>query len=133
MNSQMGQYLLSLLGPSFVENNNPGYAVYNKMNDLICPGAGLTWVFCDENGGSIDDGFLRVSMDKAQWADVPGSYHGGSSSFSFADSHVELRKWIRSEVQVPVVSGVVEHNVDAGLGNPDYIWFTQRSTCLVGQ
>ncbi len=133
MNSQMGQYLLSLLGPSYVVNNNPGYMVYNKINDLNCPGAGMTWVFCDEHGGSIDDGFLKVSMGKNEWPDVPGSYHGGSAGFSFADGHVELRKWVRPEIQVAVVSGVLEHNVDAGEGNPDYLWFAQRSSCLVGE
>jgi prepilin-type processing-associated H-X9-DG protein len=90
-------------------------------------------VFCDENADSIDDGFLKVSMGKSVWADVPGSYHGGSAGFGFADSHVELRKWVRPEVKIPVASGVVDHDVDAGLSNPDYIWFAQRSTCLVGQ
>ncbi len=133
MNSQMGQYILSLLGPSFVANNNPGYMVYNKMNDLTCPGLSMAWIFCDEHAGSIDDGFLKISMTRTQWPDVPGSYHGGSCSFSFADGHVELRKWVRPEIKVPVIAGVTDHNIDAGVGNADYIWLTQRSTCLSGQ
>jgi prepilin-type N-terminal cleavage/methylation domain-containing protein/prepilin-type processing-associated H-X9-DG protein len=133
MNGQMGHYLLSLLGPSFVVNNNPGYMVYNRLNDLTCPGTAMAWIFCDEHAGSIDDGFLNVSMTRNQWPDLPGSYHGASCSFSFADGHVELRNWVRPEIRVPIIAGVTDHNIDAGESDPDYLWLAQRSTCLVGQ
>jgi prepilin-type N-terminal cleavage/methylation domain-containing protein/prepilin-type processing-associated H-X9-DG protein len=132
MNCQVGQFLLSQLGPGFVANNNPGYMVYNTMNDLSCPTPGLTWIFCDEQGGSIDDGSLRVSMSRPEWPDLPGSYHGASCGFSFADGHAELRKWLSAQICVPVRQNVTEHDIDAGEANPDYLWLTQRTACPAG-
>lgn len=131
MNGQMGQYLLSQLGPGFALNNNPGYKVYNTMNDLTCPGTAMAWIFCDEHAGSIDDGFLTVSMTGGVWPDVPASYHRWGGGFSFADGHVELRKWASQQIKIPVTPQVGVHNVAAGLNNPDYMWFTQRSACLM--
>jgi len=133
MNCQMGQYLLSSKGPAFVANLNPGYKVYNVMNDLTCPTPDLAWIFCDEHAGSINDGALSINLNQPEWPDLPASYHGWSCGFSFGDGHVELRRWASLAIQVPVVKNVVVHNVEATAANPDYIWFTQRSACLAGQ
>jgi prepilin-type processing-associated H-X9-DG protein len=133
MNSQMGQFLLSQLGPAYALNNNPGYKVYNTINDLTCPGASLAWVLCDEHAGSINDGSLTVNMVGNLWPDVPGSYHRWSGSFSFADGHVELHKWLSDQLKIPVIREVMVHNIKAGQNNPDYLWFTQHSACPVSE
>lgn len=133
MNSQVGQYLLSQMGPSYVVNNNPGYRLYNTMNDMSCPGPSMEWIFNDEHPGSIDDGFLNVNVTSGVWPDVPGSLHGHSSIFSFGDSHVELRKWVTGQIDIPVARNTNVHNVEGGINNPDYIWLARRSTCLIGQ
>jgi len=133
MNGQVGQHLLSQLGPGYLANNNPGYRVYNTMDDLTCPGPSMSWIFCDEHAGSIDDGFLRVNLSNPIWPDVPGSYHGGSCGFSFADGHVEMRKWLTAAIKIPVILGVTLHDVEAGRNNPDYLWFAQRTACLAGE
>ena len=133
MNSQMGQYILSLMGPSYLVNENPGYRVYNTMNDLTCPGASMSWTFCDEHPGSVDDGFLRVNLSNPIWPDVPGSYHGWSCGFSFADGHAEMRKWLSAAIKIPVIVGESLHGIEAGQNNPDYLWFAQRTACLVGE
>lgn len=131
MNSQMGQYLLAQMGPNFVMNPNPGYKVYNTMNDLDCPGPSMAWVFSDEHPGSIDDGFLRVSLTTGNWPDVPGSMHDGAGTFSFADGHVELHRWLTGVLDIPTVQNIVVHNIEGGLNNPDYIWFARRSACIL--
>ncbi|MDB6020994.1 MAG: hypothetical protein JWQ04_851 [Pedosphaera sp.] len=133
MNCQVGQYLLAQMGPGYVVNNNPGYRVFNQMNDLSCLSPAMAWIFNDEHPGSIDDGFLKVSMTSGDFPDLPGSSHGGACGFSFGDSHVELRKWLTGQVNVAVVRNISLHNVEAGMNNPDYLWFTRRSTCLLGQ
>jgi prepilin-type N-terminal cleavage/methylation domain-containing protein/prepilin-type processing-associated H-X9-DG protein len=133
MNSQVGQYLLAQLGPNYVVNLNPGYKVYNTMNDLDCPGPSMAWIFADEHPGSIDDGFLRVNLTAGDWPDVPGSLHGGSGSFSFADGHVELRKWLTGILNIPVIQNVPVHDIQGGVNNADYLWFTRRTACLIGQ
>jgi prepilin-type processing-associated H-X9-DG protein len=133
MNSQMGQYILSQLGPNYAVNFNPGYKLLNTMSDLDCPGPSLAWVFADEHPGSIDDGFLRVNVTSGEWLDVPGSLHGEASIFSFADGHAELHKWLSGIINIPIVQNVSVHNIKGYANNPDYLWFTQRTACLIGQ
>ena len=133
MNSQMGQFILSQEGPNYMVNPNPGYKVYNKANDLVCPSPSMAWIFCDENADSIDDGFMVVNMLMPAWADLPASYHGWSGGFSFADGHTEIRKWAGNSVKVPVTPGKVARNVETTANDPDYVWFSQRSTCPLGQ
>lgn len=133
MNGQMGQYLLAQLGPNFVVNLNPGYKLYNTMNDLTYPAPSMTWAFADEHPGSIDDGFLRVSVRTGTFLDVPGSQHEGAGSFSFADGHVELHKWLTGVIDIPMVQNVLVHNVEAGLENADYIWFATHSAGLIDE
>ncbi len=132
MNSQMGQYLTSRLGLGYGGNRNPGYNVYNVMNDLVCPSPSLAWIFCDEHPGSIDDGVLTVSMTGNEWPDVPGSFHDWGCGFSFGDGHIELHKWKAPEVQIPVLRGTTVHDVSSGRADADYVWFTQRSSCPIG-
>jgi prepilin-type N-terminal cleavage/methylation domain-containing protein len=133
MNCQMGLYILAQMGPAYAVNYNPGYRVYNTMNDLSCPGPGMSWVFNDEHPGSVNDAFLAVNMSSGVLTDVPGSLHGGVGAFSFSDSHVELRKWTTPQFKISVVQDVPVHNVQAGQTNADYVWLTQHSSCRVGQ
>ena len=76
-------------------------AVYNdywpnffSMKDFIV--ASKTWVFCDQDPSSINDGFMvppTSDMDITTWSDIPASYHNGAAGFSFADGHSEIHKW----------------------------------------
>jgi len=75
-----------------------GYTVYTKLSGMISPGPSDLWVFCDEQGDSINDGFFLFDMVDAagsspKWSDRPGSYHGGTGAFAFADGHAESRYW----------------------------------------
>jgi prepilin-type processing-associated H-X9-DG protein len=133
MNSQMGQFILSQEGPAYVVNPNQGYKVYNKMNDLTCPSPSSAWILCDENAGSIDDGFFRVNLLTPTWPDVPASYHRSAGGFSFADGHCELRKWTGAKLRASVVQNQEVHDINSDVADPDYIWFAQRSSCLVGR
>jgi prepilin-type N-terminal cleavage/methylation domain-containing protein/prepilin-type processing-associated H-X9-DG protein len=71
-----------------------GYRLYFKANDLAVPGAAHLWVFCDESMWSLNDGYMQVSCANPNWPDVPAAYDCGGNGFSFADGHVEYRKWI---------------------------------------
>jgi prepilin-type N-terminal cleavage/methylation domain-containing protein/prepilin-type processing-associated H-X9-DG protein len=75
------------------------YKVYTKITGMISPGPSDLWVFLDEQGDSINDGFFLFDMaDSANpgsghWYDRPAAYHGGTGAFAFADGHAENRKW----------------------------------------
>lgn len=80
-----------------VTNLMTGYVNYSKVSAMISPGPSDLWVFCDEQGDSINDGFLVFDMADAQsnpqWYDRPAAYHGGTGAFAFADGHAESRYW----------------------------------------
>jgi prepilin-type processing-associated H-X9-DG protein len=71
------------------------YQVYTKLSTIITPAPSSAWVFIDENGDSINDGFFFVSMNTntPTWYDLPANYHGHSSTLAFADGHAEVRVW----------------------------------------
>lgn len=73
--------------------NNPG-----KLSAINNPGPSDAFLFVDERGDSINDGFFVVVMTDNPSQDVigntPADYHNGCSSVSFADGHAEIHKWL---------------------------------------
>ncbi len=110
----------------------PNYVVYNKLTSMIAPGPSDLWVFLDEQGDSINDGFFLVAMGQtANWYDRPGAYHGGSGSFSFADGHAESRTWHDSAITPDPVTGVNPQPYQAFAANPaagDLQWMQMHTT-----
>jgi len=72
--------------------NNP-----NKLTAIRNPDPTTAFVFIDERGDSINDGFFVILMQgtgpDAVIGNTPADYHNGASSVSFADGHVEAHKW----------------------------------------
>ncbi len=73
-----------------------------KANDLNEPGPVNIFVVLDEQADSMsavngdatfafDPGYAPLSE---RWRDLPASYHDGDGSFSFADGHSEIHKWM---------------------------------------
>src|SRR2546421_636011 len=75
-------------------NYNPGWRQYAKVSDLTCPRPVDAFIFAEEHPGSINDGYLEMKCGVPDFPDVPGSLHGKSGGFSFADGHAALRRWL---------------------------------------
>ncbi len=130
MNSQCGLDTAALQQLS--QTYNPNFGTYSKISQILnCPGPAMTFIFCEENICSLNDGYLQVSCQPApeEFPDVPGSYHVWDAGFSFADGHAEMHKWLTPILKIPVKYGFTENNVLAGNNNADWLWFTQRSAC----
>ena len=126
MNSQMGNLYCYGTTKGY---NSTAYA-YIKVNEMLtCPGPSKTFVFCEENMCSMNDGYLQVDHGRANFPDVPGSYHVWGCGFSYADSHAELRKWQTSILQIPVSFGYSASSIGTGFNNKDWLWFTERAAC----
>jgi prepilin-type N-terminal cleavage/methylation domain-containing protein/prepilin-type processing-associated H-X9-DG protein len=108
-----------------------GHAAF-KVNDLNKPGPANIFVILDEHGDSITDAqFMHdpgYQPAAEKFRDMPGSYHGGSGSLSFADGHSELHKW-RGDAVYPVLGkdyGGNSANAPWGAvilrNSPDYEW-----------
>ena len=124
--------------PTFQNANGKTYFTANKANDLGSPGPANIFVFLDEHADSIQD--LQFMLDPGyakgneHWRDLPASYHNGAGSFSFADGHSEIHKWLVRSGLYSTVQPVVLQNWLAGapwtvpnLGvNLDYEWLEDR-------
>jgi prepilin-type N-terminal cleavage/methylation domain-containing protein/prepilin-type processing-associated H-X9-DG protein len=68
-----------------------GYRIFRKQTDILQPAT--TWFGMDEDPNSINDEALEVWPIGTEWVDSPAHYHNNRGSISFADGHVEARKW----------------------------------------
>jgi prepilin-type processing-associated H-X9-DG protein len=100
--------------------NNPG-----KLSTIINPGPADAFVFIDERGDSINDGFFVIDMvdtgSQAKIGNTPADYHNGCSSVSFADGHVEIHKWLdpRTEMRPYQAYALVAND-------PDIAWLQEH-------
>jgi len=129
MNSQMGNVYPTTYNST--RSYNAGFGAYIKVSEILnCPGPSMAFVFCEENTCSMNDGYLQVNNNLAQFPDVPGSYHVWNCGISFADSHAELRKWVTSVLKIPVSYNYFNGgNVSTTANNEDWRWFSQRAAC----
>ena len=89
MNAMVGNPGSLLVGGH--NTNNPSYQQFLKESDI--KDSSKIFVFLDEHPDSINDGYFIAVPDTNAWFDLPGSYHNGGGSFSFADGHTEIHRW----------------------------------------
>jgi prepilin-type N-terminal cleavage/methylation domain-containing protein len=128
-------------GPTLVNANGRKYIVAKKANDLRVPGPANIYVFLDEHADSIDDMKFMLNCGYApgaeKWRELPASYHNGCGSFSFADGHSEIHRWMVRSGVFSTVCPVAYNNYSfqtsltpwgsKTLGiNADYEWLDDR-------
>lgn len=113
-------------------NNN--YQVFVKQAQILRPNPSEAWVFIDEHGDTINDGFFRVDMSNTSaWRDLPASYHGGSGVLSFADGHSEAKNWSDGSIRDRGVTKVSINSANSTIPaspNRDLLWLQARTTSL---
>ncbi len=112
--------------PGILTNKfNPLYVQFFKMVDIQKP-SGI-FVFLDEHCDTLNDGFFVNVLEDGIWGNLPGSYHNGATSISFADGHVEVHRWMVPDTVKPPVQGGV-----GGSFTPsqpmDFEWLKQRTS-----
>ena len=114
-------------GPHLPQSD--GWNVYMKESDFNNnPSPSLLWVTTDEHPDSINDSGFAVSMEDAQWVDLPAPYHNNATSFSFADGHSEIHKWLGQTGIPPVLYGPNGTGPTIAGGNPNVVWLQQRTS-----
>jgi prepilin-type N-terminal cleavage/methylation domain-containing protein/prepilin-type processing-associated H-X9-DG protein len=113
-----------------------GYTIYKKLTSMISPGPADLWVFLDEQGDSINDGFFLVDMvdsttSTPMWFDRPAAYHGGTGAFAFADGHAESRTWRDPVITPDPVLGTTISHAAATISAGDIGWITMHTTIPV--
>lgn len=107
------------------------YRVYLRSSDLIGDSPVNRFVFMDGNPASICTPAHGVDMLSDSFIHYPSSLHRGSGILAFADSHIEIRKWLDGRTRKTLPSGAtyISHN-DSSPGNPDVRWIRDRTTRL---
>jgi prepilin-type N-terminal cleavage/methylation domain-containing protein/prepilin-type processing-associated H-X9-DG protein len=111
--------------------NSVVYRSFNKGSDLTLPGPTDLFVFAEEHPDSINDGWMNViAAQPPNWEDLPGSFHGKGSVFSFADGHAAYHKWIvPGHTCAPVTMAVNPINTwSPGSPEDDYVWAASHAT-----
>lgn len=124
--------------------NNPGYRQFLRQTEIPSP-AGI-FVFLDEHPDSINDGYFidrpgyassggyGGSSTEYEWTDLPGSYHDGAGSFSFADGHSEIHRWRNGSTIRPNIPGGANLPQEIPTGETaDLYWVLKRMSILSGQ
>lgn len=108
------------------------YTVYRKTTDVTAPSE--IFVHGEIHPRGVCRPFFGVLMNAnaAGAYHVPGNYHGRSSNFSFADSHVESHRWVSGQFNNPS-SNADHHNSHAGGfpgtgSRPDLKWLQDHTT-----
>jgi prepilin-type N-terminal cleavage/methylation domain-containing protein len=102
------------------------YPLSLKMTDIKCPN--LKYVFLDERQDSINDGWFMQDPDKpGYFVDYPASYHNRACGLSFADGHSEIRRWLGTGINPPLLeNGGLPLGVNLP-GDQDVLWLQQRA------
>ena len=119
-------------------NYQPPPIFYFKESEMNTPGPSLVFVFLDMREDSIDMGNFATNMrgyspnnpNAYGFFDLPGSYHGGANSFSFADGHSESRKWKDSRTFPALFPNKLVRDVKPSQNNVDVAWLQEHSTRL---
>ena len=105
---------------------------------MIRPVPSKLFVITDENPFSINDPVFDMAMGTPDadgnatstiFIDIPGSYHNGAVTISFADGHSEIHKWLGRAVKI--TAGVPANGINAGadsLSLQDLRWLQARTT-----
>jgi len=108
---------------------SPNYRTCFKSSDLAPAGLTSQFVFLDVNPASICTPGFGVAMTRDEFVHYPSTMHRGSGVVSFADAHVESRKWLdpRTNRKLARGSDRIQHN-EFSPRNQDLQWIRDRTT-----
>jgi prepilin-type N-terminal cleavage/methylation domain-containing protein/prepilin-type processing-associated H-X9-DG protein len=130
MNAFMGTPMATPADPL----DTTGDWVFRKTSDLRSPSD--MFVFLHEHADTIDDGWYifcsnNDPTERNNWENLPTSAHGNAGSFSFADGHSEIHRWLDPNTTPPEnFYGGGDDGQSAGSDPTDINWIAQHSTVL---
>jgi prepilin-type N-terminal cleavage/methylation domain-containing protein/prepilin-type processing-associated H-X9-DG protein len=64
-----------------------------KESDILHPMPAKAFVFLDEAGCTIDDGYFAIDVAEPKWQNFVAAWHDNGDNLSFADGHAEHWPW----------------------------------------
>jgi prepilin-type processing-associated H-X9-DG protein len=113
------------------------FRLFLRTTDLTEPGPGKTFVFTDERPDRINWGGYSANMTGYPNQpslyefdeDIPGMYHNGGGSFSFADGSAEIHRWLDSRTTPPYGPPIYLTTIPVP-NDADIAWLQSHSTSL---
>jgi len=94
-----------------------------KYTDIRDPGPSSTWVFMDEAAASLENGlFVLFPPWYITWYSYPAVSHHRANNLSFADGHVEARRW-----SDPALFAIHDTAWEQTRTGPDLAWLQDRT------
>ena len=114
------------------------YRIYLKTTDLTVPGPANTFVFLDERPDWINWGNYFTDMTGYPSTptvyqfngDLPGMFHNLGCSFSFADCHAEIHRWLDPRTTPPLNPNSYVATILQVPRDPDVAWLQNHATGL---
>jgi prepilin-type processing-associated H-X9-DG protein len=129
MNQHMGNWPTYVDG---VEHGGLAYPFwwYHKLSSIKAPPPSDAFVFIDTSEDSIDSRAFMIDLRgvgaNGVWEHIPTARHGRVGTLSFADGHIEKKRWLDPRTVMPStrhwVQGIWQAN------NPDIDWLAVRAT-----
>lgn len=107
----------------------PAYEVYMKTSDIVLDSPENRFVFIDVNPASICTPAFGIDMNLQFVIHYPSDMHQGGSVLTFADSHVEFKKWTNRQTTpgLPPGQAYLPHGARY-FNDMDFVWLAQRTT-----
>lgn len=131
----MNLYLGGFAGTTGGWPSMQSYRLFLKSTELSAPGPARTFVFLDMRPDYVNWGNFFTDMTGYSpsnpgsylFQDFPGYFHDGGCGFSFADNHVELRRWVDPRT-IPAPYSALSTLYSPR--NLDIAWLQDRATAL---
>jgi len=121
---------LNYQGTAFRGVPEARYTTYRKTEHVKNISTSDLMVFVDVNPDSICRPVFGVYMDRDAMCHYPASHHNKSAVISFADGHIESKRWLDSRTVTPR-RGMDYHGHNESMpGSKDLKWLQARTTRL---
>ncbi len=134
LNSHMGYW-----GGPFSSPNSSRYVTFQKASELAAGSPADLLLFLDSNPYSICHSAFVVAYNvgadgepDGQYYHKPSAEHEGSGVLSFADGHIDIRKW-KAPIKFDNAKNPFPGHLDQRPGNPDLKWLRDRASILKEQ
>jgi prepilin-type N-terminal cleavage/methylation domain-containing protein/prepilin-type processing-associated H-X9-DG protein len=115
--------------PAYRNIPAPNYRVFLKQSQISGISPSDLFVTADVNPNSICRPFFGVIMDGTEtFYHIPGALHGGSGVLSFADGHVEGKKWLDPRTKTPRAATDWHGHNESSPRNVDITWLRSHTT-----
>lgn len=106
---------------------------FYKVTQITAPPISEAFVFIEEHEDSINDGTFIIATPCCpppildQWSDLPASRHDAAAVLTFADGHVEKKKWHDPRTLKPINRSFDFWNTTPQPTNLDFEWVIRHA------